>query len=223
MQNFTTQEHPRNHSTVVENPGKTIANLREKQRNRNLVNGVIISAMALGIVVTGSILGSTVAHNQQLKGQLGELTTQNQTLNRQLTEMSAADTPATPDEIPTASYYDRPATRIIDQGDFVPTFTRDNPTTIRPNLTVNDRATDCPDCPPTTEQNTTAPVAGRDRADPTLNPPVMAEPTTMVAAPTDQPDEHPAPLTQQQRLNTPNTDEATPLPRVPSGRHARFW
>ena len=199
MQNFTTQEHPRNHSIVVENPGKTIANLREKQRNRNLVNGVIISAMALAVVVTGSVLGSTVAHNQQLKGQLGELTTQNQTLNQQLTEMSAVNTTPTVDEIATDAYFNQPNTRIVDPADIAPTFTVNDTT----NRTVND------------DQRDTAT---------TVNSLVVAEPTTDAneVTPPKMPKERPALYTRRHRTTPPIDEQPTPLPRVPSGDHARI-
>ena len=82
MQNYTTQEHHGNHEfNVVEtNPGKTIANLRAKQRNRNLINGVVIASLALVVVLTGTLLGATTAHNDQLKSKLDTLQTQRQTV-----------------------------------------------------------------------------------------------------------------------------------------------
>lgn len=215
MQNFTTQEHQRNQSTVLENPGKTIANLREKQRNRNLVNGMVISAMALAVVVTGSVLGSTVAHNQQLKGQLGELMTQNQTLNQQLTEMSTTHEIPTVDEIDTDAYFNRATTRIIDRADIAPEFT-DNNTVDR---TINQN---CPDGNCTnTATNDSNTVTTQRNAEITINPAVMAEPTTTVDEVTP-PTERPALYTQRHRA-TPPDDEPTPMPRVPSGRHARIW
>ena len=219
MQNFTTQEHQRNQSTVLENPGKTIAQLREKQRNRNLVNGMIISAMALAVVVTGSVLGSTVAHNQQLKGQLGELTTQNQTLNQQLTEMSTVNEAPTVDKIDTDAYFNQPTTRVFDRANMAPTFTINDTT----NRTAQQN---CPDgnCANTATNDGNAVTRQRD-ADITVNPAVMAEPTTDAdeVTPPKMPKERPALYANRHRATTPDADQPTPMPRVPSGHHARVW
>ncbi len=213
MQNFTTQEHPRHHSTVVENPGKTIANLREKQRNRNLVNGVIIATMAMAVVVTGSVLGSTVAHNQQLKGQLGDLTTQNQALNQQITELSTDNEITDIDEIPTATYYDYPGTRIVNRATLAPHFTSNNTTPTTTTSTVNQRTADCPDC--VTDDADTQPTATTA----TVNPPVMAEPVVPTAVESNAP----TPRQHHRNLLRPADDEPTPMPRVPNARHARWW
>lgn len=199
MQNFTTQEHQRNHSTVMENPGKTIANLREKQRNRNLINGVIISAMALAVVATGTVLGSTVAHNQQLKGQLGDLTTQNQTLNQQLTELSTVHETPTVDTIDTAAYFNRPTTTIIDRADIAPTFTDNN---------QND----------TTEPDNQYAISDLMLREGEGLIKVAAKPVPATDT-TTEPSERP--LRHRHHTAPFDADEATPLPRVPSGHQIR--
>lgn len=101
MQNYTTQEHHGNHEiNVVEpNPGKTIAQLREKQRNRNLINGVVIASLALVVVLTGTLLGATTAHNNQLKSKLDTLQTQRQTAP-QTTQQTTQQTTLAPDAEP---------------------------------------------------------------------------------------------------------------------------
>lgn len=94
MENFTTQQHQRDNqgNVVVENPGKTIANLREKQRTRNFVNGVVIAAMALTVVLTGTMLGATTAHNNELKAKISNLELQNQAhLNQRLASENNTD------------------------------------------------------------------------------------------------------------------------------------
>ncbi len=79
MENFTTEQHKRDSSgkAIVESPDKTIANLREKQRNQNFINGVVISAMALTVVLTGTLLGATASANSDLKSQVETLKEQN--------------------------------------------------------------------------------------------------------------------------------------------------
>lgn len=109
MQNFTTQEHQRTNqgNVVVENPGKTIANMRKEQQNRNLVNGIAIAALALTVVITGSMLGATTAHNNQLKKQIRNLETQNTTiLSQRVAE--------TPQQQPVVTIADNPSNSAID-------------------------------------------------------------------------------------------------------------
>lgn len=103
MQNFTTQEHQRTNqgNVVVENPGKTIAKMRAEQQNRNIVNGIVIAAMALTVVITGTMLGATTAHNNQLKKQIRNLETQNTTtLSQRVTD--------TPQQQPVVTIADNP-------------------------------------------------------------------------------------------------------------------
>jgi hypothetical protein len=69
---FTSEQHQRNANgdIVIEPAGKTIARMREKQRDRNFVHGVIISALALAVVLTGTLLGVTSKYNADLRSQL---------------------------------------------------------------------------------------------------------------------------------------------------------
>lgn len=106
MENFTTQEHQRSNqgNVVVENPGKTIAKMREDQKNRNIVSGIIISAMALTVVLTGTMLGATTAHNNKLKTQIRNMEMQNTTTMSQRlddTEQKQSDITVTDDLNPT--------------------------------------------------------------------------------------------------------------------------
>jgi hypothetical protein len=80
--NFTSQEHSRDASgnVVMESAGRTIANMRERQRGRNFVNGVIISALALSTILTGVMLGATSRYANNLRA---ELNTANQQLQSQ--------------------------------------------------------------------------------------------------------------------------------------------
>ena len=75
MTNFTSDQHQRNAdgNVVIEPASKTIAKIKEKQSNRNFVNGVIISALALTVVLTGTLLGATAKHNRDLRAQIQSL------------------------------------------------------------------------------------------------------------------------------------------------------
>ena len=102
MQNFTTQSHQRTNqgNVVVENPGKTIAKMREDQKNRNLISGIIIAAMALTVILTGTMLGATTAHNNKLQTQIRQMELQNTTtLSQRVADSSQS--PVTVDDYTT--------------------------------------------------------------------------------------------------------------------------
>jgi type II secretory pathway pseudopilin PulG len=73
--NFTSEQHERNAQgdIVIEPAGKTIARMREKQQSRNFVYGVIISALALGVVLTGTMLGAATRSNSDLQARINTL------------------------------------------------------------------------------------------------------------------------------------------------------
>ena len=75
MQSYTTQSHQRNYQGKVVLPEtKHTADTRPKQ---NKFFGIVAaSIMALAIALTGSLLGATTLHNQQLKHQVHALQTQ---------------------------------------------------------------------------------------------------------------------------------------------------
>jgi hypothetical protein len=81
--NFTSQEHSRDASgnVVLENTGRTIARMRERQRGRNFVNGVIITALALSTVVTGILLGASNRYANNLRAELASVQQQMQSQN----------------------------------------------------------------------------------------------------------------------------------------------
>lgn len=69
---FTSSEHLRDASgnAIMESAGRTIARLREKQRGRNFVYGVIITALALSTAVTGIMLGAQSRYANDLRAKL---------------------------------------------------------------------------------------------------------------------------------------------------------
>jgi type II secretory pathway pseudopilin PulG len=84
--NYTSQEHSRDSGSnvVMESAGRTIARMRERQRGRNFVNGVVISCLALATVVTGVLLGATSRYANNLRSELNSVQQQNQALTQQL-------------------------------------------------------------------------------------------------------------------------------------------
>lgn len=76
MLSYTTQSHQRNYqgNTVVENPNHIHAKNKRHQR----LNVLITLIMATAIIITGSMLGTTALHNQQLKTEIQVLSLQNQ-------------------------------------------------------------------------------------------------------------------------------------------------
>jgi hypothetical protein len=81
--NFTSTQHLRdaNGNAVMESAGRTIAKLRERQRGRNFVYGVIISAFALTTAIMGVALGTTNRYANDLRTKLDAA-------NGQITQMS---------------------------------------------------------------------------------------------------------------------------------------
>lgn len=90
MQSFTTQSHHRNYqgNVVIENPNQTHS---QPKRHKNLTV-LALSMLALAVAVTGSMLGITTLHNQQLKHQVQSLQMQTtQTTNSKQNEVNQSE------------------------------------------------------------------------------------------------------------------------------------
>lgn len=96
MHSYTTQSHQRNYqgNVVVENPNPLHAKTKHHQR----LNVFTTLIMATAVIITGSMLGTTALHNQQLKSQIQNLSLQVQAQNAD--EPTIDNTATTQDEHP---------------------------------------------------------------------------------------------------------------------------
>lgn len=79
--NFTSNEHMRDSSgnAMIESAGRTIARMRERQRGKNFVFGVVITALALSTAITGIMLGAQTRYANDLRAKLDTANQQGQT------------------------------------------------------------------------------------------------------------------------------------------------
>ncbi len=90
MQTFTTQSHQRNYqgNVVVATPEYQA---RLKKKRKKIFSGITTAIMALAVVITGSLLGATTVHNQQLKHQVKDLQIQTSQVNAVTEDNTASE------------------------------------------------------------------------------------------------------------------------------------